>query len=122
MAPRLLIRRAATELTAAGFVVTAIDSSSALRAERELPPGEFDGTLTCQSADTRERTAAIAPTMIIDLVVQPRDVGSDLVVASRVNAAYLRLSAEPARPSDSRDCRSTGLIERKLADRLADAH
>jgi hypothetical protein len=56
--------------------------------------------------------------MIIDLSVEPRDAGSQLVVASHVNAAYLRLSAEPARPADSTDCRSTGVIERRLAERL----
>lgn len=117
-APRLVIRRAARELTAAGFVVTAIDSSSALRAEREHPPGEFEGTLTCRTGDTPDRAASIAPTMIIDLSVEPRDAGSQLVVASHVNAAYLRLSAEPARPADSTDCRSTGVIERRLAERL----
>lgn len=117
-APRLVIRRAARELTAEGFVVTATDSSSTLRAEREHPPGEFEGALTCRTGDTPDRAASIAPTMIIDLSVEPRDEGSELVVASRVNAAYLRLSAEPARPADSSDCRSTGVIERRLAQRL----
>ena len=117
--PRLVIRNAVKELAAAGFVVTAIDSASALRAEREHPPGEFEGTLTCRTADTRDRAATILPTMIIDLAVQPHDSGSELVVASRVNAAYLRLSAAPSRPMDGSDCRSTGVIEHRLAERLA---
>lgn len=116
--PRLVIRRAARALTAEGFVVTATDSSSTLRAEREHPPGEFEGALTCRTGGTPDRAASIAPTMIIDLSVEPRDKGSELVVASRVNAAYLRLSAEPARPADSTDCRSTGVIERRLAEWL----
>lgn len=117
--PRLVIRHAVRELAAAGFVVTAIDSASALRAEREHPPGEFEGTLTCRTADTRDRAATILPTMIIDLAVQPHDGGSELVVASRVNAAYLRLSAAPTRPTDGSDCQSTGVIEHRLAERLA---
>ena len=117
--PRLVIQHAARELAAAGFVVTSIDSVSTLRAEREHRPGEFEGTLTCRTADTPYRAATIAPTMIIDVAVQPHDSGSEFVVASRVNAAYLRLSAAPSRPMDASDCRSTGVIEHRLADRLA---
>jgi hypothetical protein len=117
--PRLVIRNAARELAAAGFVVTAIDSAATLRAEREHPPGEFEGMLTCRTADTPDHAASIAPTMIIDLAVQPHGDGSELVVASRVNTAYLRLSAAPSRPTDDRDCRSTGVIEHRLAERLA---
>ncbi|HET7188604.1 MAG TPA: hypothetical protein VFI52_10630 [Gemmatimonadaceae bacterium] len=117
--PRLVIRHAARELAAVGFVVTAIDSTSTLRAEREHPPGEFEGTLTCRTGDTPDRAAMIAPTMIIDLAVLPHDTGSELVVASRVNAAYLRLSSAPTRPMDTSDCQSTGVIEHRLAERLA---
>lgn len=117
--PRLVIRRAARELTGAGFVVTAIDSNSTLRAEREHPPGEFEGALVCRTADTPLNAVAIAPTMVIDLEVQPRVGGSELMVASRVNATYLRLSAAPARQADSTDCRSTGVIEHRLAERVA---
>ena len=116
--PRLVIRHAAKELAAAGFVVIAIDSTSTLRAEREHPPGEFEGTLTCRTGDTPDRAATIAPKMIIDLAVHPRDGGSELVVASRVNASYLRLSAAPARPVDGGDCQSTGVIEHRLVERL----
>jgi len=119
--PRTVLRHAARELAAAGFVITAIDSTSTLRAEREHPPGEFAGTLVCRSADTPEHAATIAPTMIIDIAVQSRDAGSELVVASRVNAAYLRLSAAPTRPMDGTDCRSTGVIEHRLVERLASA-
>jgi hypothetical protein len=117
--PRAVIRSAAQQLTAAGFLVTAIDSSATLRAEREPRPGEFDGLLTCRTAQSPEQRAGLAPKMIIDLAVHPApDIGSVLVVASRVRTSYLRLTAAPAREHSDQDCRSTGVIEQRLVDRL----
>jgi len=119
-APRLVLRTAAQELTAAGFLITAIDSSARLRAEREHRPGEFGGALVCRSAATPAARAGVAPTMILDLTVEPRvGGGSELTVASHVHAAYLRLTAEPGRPSSDSDCHSTGVVERHLAATLS---
>jgi hypothetical protein len=118
--PRGVIRAATRELIAAGFLVTQIDTVAGLRAERQQRPGEFEGILTCRTAVTPQARAAVAPSMIIELSVQPRiDGGSEVVVASRVNAAYLRLAPEPPRPPSNEDCRSTGVVERKLVESLA---
>jgi hypothetical protein len=117
--PRSVVRTAAQELTAVGFLITAIDSSTRLRAEREHPAGEFDGNLVCRSATTPAGRASVAPTLILELAAVPREGGgSELLVASRVHATYLRLTADPARPSSDSDCRSTGVAERHLAEKL----
>jgi hypothetical protein len=120
--PRNVIRAAAQQLTVAGFLVTSIDSSARLRAERAHRPGELDGTLTCRSAASPAARASIAPTLIIDLSAAPRDDGgSDLLMASRVHAFYLRLTAEAGRPANDTDCRSTGVVERELTQALVNA-
>jgi hypothetical protein len=118
--PRRVIREAAEQLRTEGFLVIAIDSAAHLRAERELRPGQFEGALTCRTADTPASRASVAPTLIIDLAVQPRgDGGTEVVVASRVIAAYLRLTAEPARRRSDQDCSSTGAVERRLVQSLS---
>jgi hypothetical protein len=120
--PRAVLRTAAERLTAAGFLVTAIDSSARLSAEREHRPGEFEGALVCRSAGSPAARLSVTPTLILDLTVQPRvEGGSELTVASRVHAAYLRLTADPVRPSSDSDCRSTGAVERNLAESLSAA-
>jgi hypothetical protein len=118
--PRSILRTAAQQLAAAGFLITAIDSTARLRAEREHHAGEFEGDLTCRSATTPAGRASVAPTLILDVAVQPRiDGGSELIVASRVHANYLRLTADPPRPSSDSDCRSTGAVEKQLAESLS---
>jgi hypothetical protein len=120
--PRSVIRAAAERLVESGFLVTAIDSSSRLRAEREQRPGELGNTVACRTASTPRGRASVTPTLIIDLAAEPRrDGGSELVLASRVHAFYLRLSADPGRPSSDSDCRSTGFVERRLAEFLIGA-
>jgi hypothetical protein len=121
--PPGVLRTAARELVAAGFVVTQSDSVARLRAEREHPPGELEGRLTCRSGLTPKGRAVIAPTMILDLSVLPRsEGGSELLVASRVSTAYLRLAADPPRRATEDDCRSTGNLERRLLESLAAEH
>jgi hypothetical protein len=121
--PPGVLRTAARELVAAGFVVIQSDSVARLRAEREHPPGELEGTLTCRSATTPKGLVTIAPTMILDLSVQPRsDGGSELLLASRVSTAYLRLAGDAPPRATEDDCRSTGSVERRLLESLAGGH
>lgn len=116
---RTVIRAAAEQLTAAGFLVTTTDSLSHLRAEREQRPGELDATLTCHAVSNPAVMRSLVPTMIIDLATEPRADGrTDLTMQARVRATYMRLTAEPARPSNFSDCHSSGLLERQLTDLL----
>lgn len=117
--PRTVIRAAAEQLTAAGFLVTTTDSLSHLRAEREQRPGELDATLTCHAVSNPAVMRSLVPTMIVDLATEQRPDGrTDLTMEARVRATYMRLTAEPARPSNFSDCRSSGQLERQLTDLL----
>lgn len=120
--PRAVIRAAAQQLTAAGYLVTMIDSVSHLRAEREQRPGELDATLTCHAVSNPAVMRSLVPTMILDLATEQRADGrTDLTMEARVRATYMRLTAEPARPSNFSDCRSSGQLERQLTDLLTAA-
>lgn len=118
--PRDALRSAADYLGRSGFLVVRMDSTTLLRAEREQRQGELDNTVACTSATAQAARVAVVPTMIIELAALPASAGgSELVVNSHVSAEYLRLGAAPARPRSDRDCRSTGLVERGLVERLS---
>ena len=117
--PRSAIRAAAQQLTNSGFLILAIDSSTGLRAEREDESGMLGSTVACRTMSVPGLRAAITPTLVVELAVQTRpDGGSELLLASHVHTYYLRLTADPARPSSDSDCRSTGVVERQLAQFL----
>ena len=117
--PREALHVAAEQLTHDGFMIVAVDSAAGLRAEREHRPGELGTSVACRVAENPAVRASLAPTLIINLAAEPRpNGGSELTLESRVRAVYLRLTAEPARPSSDSDCHSTGVVERLLAERL----
>jgi hypothetical protein len=120
--PRSAIRAAALQLANSGFLIVDIDSVAGLRAEREHESGVLGNTVACRTASVPGLRASITPTLIIEVAAQQRpDGGSELLLASRVHTFYLRLTADPARPSNDSDCRSTGVVERQLAEFLTGA-
>ncbi len=117
--PRMVVRTAAERLNTSGFLVTAIDSVTGLRAEREQRPGELDETMSCQEVVNPAVLRSLVPTMIVDLSARPLPGGrTELSIAARVRAMYMRLTAEPARPANYSDCRSSGELERQLSELL----
>jgi hypothetical protein len=125
LSPSAALRAAAGELRRAGFYVTAIDTvGSRLRAESGEDALARERMIECVALPEDARSDALPPTMIVEVAATPGGAGSagragaDLTVVTYVRTSYMRMTSKSRRPDSETECRSNGVVERRLAGLL----
>ena len=115
-----IVQVATRELTAAGFEISASDTSAGtVTAKRTREKrGNFD-YITCKFAENSLAETNLVSTLTVNVTATGSGDAADVQVRGTVLATYPGLEGSPLPRSESQtDCASTGAIERLVANAL----